>query len=232
MLIRMRVLVVEDERRVAEALRTGLGAEGWAVDVTGDGLDALRLTEEREYAAILLDIMLPGLNGYRVCARLRAAENWTPIIMLTAKDGEYDEAEALDAGADDYVTKPFSYVVLLARLRNAIRRRPAERPAVLRVGDLVLDPARRSCARAGQDISLTGKEFALLEVLARSRGRVVSKRRLLEDGWDFADEPDVNLVEVHISALRRKIDSPFGVRSIRTVRGHGYRLDAEGASDA
>ncbi|MGW0892643.1 response regulator transcription factor [Saccharopolyspora gloriosae] len=228
----MRVLVVEDERRVAEALRTGLGAEGWAVDVTGDGLDALRLTEEREYAAILLDIMLPGLNGYRVCARLRAAENWTPIIMLTAKDGEYDEAEALDAGADDYVTKPFSYVVLLARLRNAIRRRPAERPAVLRVGDLVLDPARRSCARAGQDISLTGKEFALLEVLARSRGRVVSKRRLLEDGWDFADEPDVNLVEVHISALRRKIDSPFGVRSIRTVRGHGYRLDAEGASDA
>ncbi|MCX2729699.1 response regulator transcription factor [Saccharopolyspora sp. NFXS83] len=228
----MRVLVVEDERRVAEALRTGLGAEGWAVDVTGDGLDALRLTEEHEYAAILLDIMLPGLNGYRVCARLRAAENWTPIIMLTAKDGEYDEAEALDAGADDYVTKPFSYVVLLARLRNAIRRRPAERPAVLRVGDLVLDPARRSCARAGQDIPLTGKEFALLEVLARSRGRVVSKRRLLEDGWDFAAEPDVNLVEVHISALRRKIDSPFGLRSIRTVRGHGYRLDAEGTSDA
>ncbi|MFR9730152.1 response regulator transcription factor [Saccharopolyspora sp. MS10] len=228
----MRVLVVEDERRVAEALRTGLEAEGWAVDVTGDGNDALRLTEEFEYAAILLDIMLPGLNGYRVCARLRAAENWTPIIMLTAKDGEYDEAEALDAGADDYVTKPFSYVVLLARLRNAIRRRSTARPPMLRVGDLVLDPARRSCVRAGREISLTSKEFALLEVLARSQGQVVSKRRLLEDGWDFAADPDVNLVEVHISALRRKIDSPFGRRSIRTVRGHGYRLIAEGVPDA
>ncbi|WP_258349451.1 response regulator transcription factor [Saccharopolyspora gregorii] len=220
----MRVLVVEDERRVAEALRTGLEAEGWAVDVTGDGLDALRLAADTEYAAILLDIMLPGLNGYRVCERLRAAEDWTPIIMLTAKDGEYDEADALDSGADDYVTKPFSYVVLLARLRNAIRRRATARPPLLRVGDLVLDPARRSCARGDQDISLTSKEFAVLELLARGGGQVVSKRRLLESGWDFAADPDVNLVEVHISALRRKIDNPFGRRSIRTVRGHGYRL--------
>ncbi len=224
MLIGMRVLVVEDERRVAEALRTGLEAEGWAVDVTGDGLDALRLAADTEYAAILLDIMLPGLNGYRVCERLRAAEDWTPIIMLTAKDGEYDEADALDSGADDYVTKPFSYVVLLARLRNAIRRRATARPPLLRVGDLVLDPARRSCARGDQDISLTSKEFAVLELLARGGGQVVSKRRLLESGWDFAADPDVNLVEVHISALRRKIDNPFGRRSIRTVRGHGYRL--------
>ncbi|MCA1188039.1 MULTISPECIES: response regulator transcription factor [unclassified Saccharopolyspora] len=227
----MRVLVVEDERRVAEALRTGLEAEGWAVDVTGDGLDALRLAADTEYAAILLDIMLPGLNGYRVCERLRAAEDWTPIIMLTAKDGEYDEADALDSGADDYVTKPFSYVVLLARLRNAIRRRATARPPLLRVGDLVLDPARRSCARGDQDISLTSKEFAVLELLARGGGQVVSKRRLLESGWDFAADPDVNLVEVHISALRRKIDNPFGRRSIRTVRGHGYRLVPDGGAE-
>lgn len=231
MLIGMRVLVVEDERRVAEALRTGLEAEGWAVDVTGDGLDALRLAADTEYAAILLDIMLPGLNGYRVCERLRAAEDWTPIIMLTAKDGEYDEADALDSGADDYVTKPFSYVVLLARLRNAIRRRATARPPLLRVGDLVLDPARRSCARGDQDISLTSKEFAVLELLARGGGQVVSKRRLLESGWDFAADPDVNLVEVHISALRRKIDNPFGRRSIRTVRGHGYRLVPDGGAE-
>ncbi|MEU6130478.1 response regulator transcription factor [Saccharopolyspora sp. NPDC047091] len=228
----MRVLVVEDERRVAEALRTGLEAEGWAVDVTGDGLDALRLAADTEYAAILLDIMLPGLNGYRVCERLRAAEDWTPIIMLTAKDGEYDEADALDSGADDYVTKPFSYVVLLARLRNAIRRRATARPPLLRVGDLVLDPARRSCARGDQDISLTSKEFAVLELLARGGGQVVSKRRLLESGWDFAADPDVNLVEVHISALRRKIDNPFGRRSIRTVRGHGYRLVPDGGTES
>ncbi|WP_243795629.1 response regulator transcription factor [Saccharopolyspora gloriosae] len=228
----MRVLVVEDERRVAEALRTGLEAEGWAVDVTGDGNEALRHAADHEYAAILLDIMLPGLNGYRVCARLRAAENWTPIIMLTAKDGEYDEAEALDAGADDYVTKPFSYVVLLARLRNVIRRRATARPPLLRAGDLVLDPARRSCSRGEREISLTSKEFAVLELLARGQGQVVSKRRLLESGWDFAADPDVNLIEVHISALRRKIDSPFGRHSIRTVRGHGYQLVADGGSDA
>jgi DNA-binding response OmpR family regulator len=232
MLIVMRVLVVEDERRVAEALRTGLNAEGWAVDVTGDGHEALWHAENHEYAAILLDIMLPGINGYRVCSRLRAAESWTPIVMLTAKDGEYDEADALDAGADDYVTKPFSYVVLLARLRTAVRRRADARPPLLRVGDLVLDPAQRSCARAGQEISLTSREFAVLELLARSPGRVVSKRQLLDNGWDFAAEPDVNLVEVHISSLRRKIDSPFGCRSIRTVRGHGYQLVAEEGRDA
>ncbi|WP_132877524.1 response regulator transcription factor [Tamaricihabitans halophyticus] len=220
----MRVLVVEDEPRVAEALRVGLNAEGWSTDVTGDGTEALWYAEQHEYAAILLDIMLPGLNGYRVCAQLRAAGNTTPIIMLTAKDGEYDEAEALDTGADDYVTKPFSYVVLLARLRNAVRRRSPAPSPVISVGDLTLDPASRICARTGEQISLTSKEFTLLEMLASSQGQVVSKRQLLEGGWDFAAEPDINLIEVHISALRRKIDLPFGRRSIRTVRGHGYQL--------
>ena len=231
MLIHMRVLVVEDEQRVAEALRTGLNAEGWAVDVLGDGHEALWQAEHTDYAAILLDIMLPGLNGYRVCARVRAAQNWTPIIMLTAKDGEYDEADALDAGADDYVTKPFSYVVLLARLRTAVRRRAVARPPLLHAGDLVLDPAQRTCSRAGQDITLTGKEFAVLELLARSKGQVVSKQQLLDGGWDFAAEPDANLVEVHVSSLRRKIDAPFGRRSIRTVRGYGYQLVPEGTAD-
>lgn len=223
MLSDMRVLIVEDEPRVADALRTGLNAEGWSVDVTGDGLEALWYAENHEYAAILLDIMLPGLNGYKVCTRLRAEGNATPIIMLTAKDGEYDEAEALDAGADDYVTKPFSYVVLLARLRNVVRRAPAREP-VIHVGDLVVDPATRTCLRAGDEIPLTSKEFTLLEMLAAQSGQVVSKRRLLEGGWDFAEQPEPNLIEVHISALRRKIDVPYGRRSIRTVRGHGYQL--------
>ncbi|GAA1243798.1 response regulator transcription factor [Prauserella halophila] len=219
----MRVLIVEDESRVADALRTGLNAEGWSVDVTGDGNEALWYAEHHEYAAILLDIMLPGLNGYKVCARLRAGGDATPIVMLTAKDGEYDEAEALDAGADDYVTKPFSYVVLLARLRNVVRRAPARAP-VIHVGDLVVDPSARACARGGDQILLTGKEFTLLEMLATHPGQVLSKRRLLEGGWDFAERPEPNLVEVHISALRKKIDLPYDRNSIRTVRGHGYRL--------
>ncbi|WP_031464617.1 response regulator transcription factor [Sciscionella sediminilitoris] len=228
----MRVLVVEDEQRLAAALRTGLQAEGWAVDVTGDGTEALWLAGSHDYDAILLDIMIPGLNGYRVCSRLRAAGDWTPIIMLTAKDGEYDEAEALDAGADDYITKPFSYVVLLARLRTVLRRSPVARPSLLHAGDLVLDPATRRCSRAGTDINLTAKEFAVLELLARSPGQVLSKQRLLDGGWDFAFDGAANLIEVHISALRRKIDTPFGRNSIRTVRGHGYQLLADGAADA
>ncbi|MFI6866211.1 response regulator transcription factor [Nocardia sp. NPDC050406] len=224
----MRVLVVEDETRLAGALRSGLEAEGWAVDVAGDGRLGLELAQTTRYDVIVLDIMLPGLNGYRVCSLLRAAGDWTPILMLTAKDGEHDEAEALDSGADDYVTKPFSFVVLLARLRNLVRRRPSPRPTLLRVGDLSLDPATRLCTRGETPIALTSKEFSVLEILARRPGQLVSKRELLSSGWDFAFDGDVNVVEVHISALRRKIDAPFGRNSIRTVRGHGYRLMPEG----
>ncbi|MEU8899354.1 response regulator transcription factor [Nocardia sp. NPDC048505] len=227
----MRILVVEDETRLADALRSGLEAEGWVVDVAGDGRDGLELAQTFKYDVIVLDIMLPGLNGYRVCSLLRQARDWTPILMLTAKDGEFDEAEALDSGADDYVTKPFSYVVLLARLRSLVRRRPSPRPPLLRIGDLTLDPATRVCRRAGTDIALTSKEFSVLEILARRPGQLVSKRELLTSGWDFAFQGDSNVVEVHISALRRKIDAPFGRRSIRTVRGHGYRLIAQGLSD-
>ncbi|MBF6237484.1 response regulator transcription factor [Nocardia otitidiscaviarum] len=226
----MRVLVVEDETRLAGALRSGLEAEGWAVDLAGDGRVGLEMAQTVDYDVIVLDIMLPELNGYRVCALLREAGDWTPILMLTAKDGEHDEAEALDSGADDYVTKPFSFVVLLARLRNLVRRRPAPRPTLLRVGDLTLDPATRICTRAGSDIALTSKEFSVLEILARRPGQLVSKRELLSSGWDFAFDGDSNVVEVHISALRRKIDAPFGRNSIRTVRGHGYRLVAEGGT--
>jgi DNA-binding response OmpR family regulator len=175
---------------------------------------------------IVLDVMLPRVNGYTVCARLRAAENWTPILMLTAKDGVHDEAEALDTGADDYLSKPFSYVVLLARLRALVRRGGTARPVSISVGDLTLDPAGLRCRRGEVDIALTPKEFAVLHGLARRPGQVVSKRELLAQAWDFAFDGDPNIVEVYVSALRRKIDAPFGRTSLVTVRGAGYRLEA------
>ncbi|MBM9509030.1 response regulator transcription factor [Actinacidiphila acididurans] len=222
----MRILVVEDERRLADLLKDGLTREGFAVDLAHDGRDALWLATEQPYDVIVLDVMLPGSNGYEVCARLRAAGNWTPILMLTAKDGEYDEAEALDTGADDYLTKPFSYVVLLARLRALVRRGGRERPAVLTVGDLRVDPAGLKCSRGDVQIALTPKEFAILHCLARRAGDVVPKSELLARAWDFAYDGDSNVVEVYISALRRKIDKPFGRTTLRTVRGAGYRLEA------
>ena len=175
----------------------------------------------------MLDIMLPKLNGFQVCARLRELGNWTPILMLTAKDGELDEAEALDTGADDYLTKPFSYVVLVAHLRALLRRGAAERPVLLTVGDLVVDPAARTCSRGGESIELTTKEFSIIEFLARRTGEVVSKADLLEHAWDFAYDGDPSVIEVHMSNIRRKIDKPFHVRSLRTVRGAGYRLVAD-----
>ncbi|MEQ0560191.1 response regulator transcription factor [Amycolatopsis sp. NEAU-NG30] len=224
----MRILLVEDERRLAEALRAGLGGEGYAVDLAHDGRDALWLAGEHSYAAIVLDIMLPGLNGYRVCRRLREQGDCTPILMLTAKDGEDDEIEALDTGADDFLPKPFSYGVLLSRLRALIRRGGATRPGVLKVGDLELDQARHTCRRGDVGITLTGKEFALLAYLLQRSGQVVTKAELLDNLWDFAAGATANLVEVHVSALRRKIDAPFGVETIRTVRGAGYHVVSAG----
>ena len=222
----MRALVVEDESRLAAALRRGLEAEGFAVDIAARGDDGLWLATQETFDVIVLDLMLPGLNGFQVCARLREAGVWTPILMLTAKDGELDEAEALDTGADDYLTKPFAFVVLLARIRALLRRQTPSRPAVLTVGDLALDPAVHLCRRGDVPVTLTGREFALLEYLMRHPGQVVPKSELLEHVWDSAFEGDLNVVEVHISALRRKIDAPFRRRSIETVRGVGYLLTA------
>ncbi len=223
---RVRILVVEDEQRLAELLKDGLAREGFAVDLAFDGRDGLWMATENAYDVIVLDVMLPRLNGSEVCARLRTAEIWTPILMLTAKDTARDEAQALDLGADDFLSKPFSYVVLLARLRALIRRGVRERPAVIAVGDLRVDPAGLRCDRGGADIALTPKEFAILHGLARRAGEVVTKTELLAQAWDFAYDGDSNIVEVYISALRRKIDKPFGRTTLLTVRGVGYRLEA------
>ena len=228
----MRLLIVEDEKRLATALARGLAAEGFAVDVAHDGVSGLHLAQEQDYDLIVLDIMLPGLNGYRVCDRLRAAGDETPILMLTAKDGEYDEAEGLDTGADDYLTKPFSYVVLQARIRALLRRRTRAAAQELRIGDLTVDPGARRVERAGTEVVLTAKEFAVLEHLALHAGRVVSKTDILAHVWDFAYDGDPNIVEVYVSTLRRKLDVPFGRRSITTVRGAGYRLEPDGGPHA
>ena len=224
----MRLLIVEDELRLASALQRGLGAEGFTVDLAHNGPDGLHAAQENSYDAVILDIMLPGLSGYRIIEALRAAENWVPILMLTAKDGEYDEADALDLGADDYVTKPFSFVVLLARLRALLRRGASPRPAVLKVGALVLDPAAHTVARRETNIELTPREFALLEYLMRRAGEAVSKAEILHHVWDAHYEGDANVVEVYVGYLRRKIDVPFGVQTVQTVRGAGYRLVPDG----
>jgi DNA-binding response OmpR family regulator len=220
----MRVLVVEDEIRLAHALERGLRAEGFDVDVALDGLDGLWRAREGRYGAIVLDVLLPGMNGYRVCAALRSEAIWTPILMLTAKDGEYDEAEALDNGADDFLSKPFSFVVLVARLRALARRGAGPRPCVLRVGDLELDPATRACHRGGADIDLTARQFSVLEVLMRRAPEVVPKSEILDEIWGRDVDRDPNVVEVYVSALRRKIDQPFGTHSLQTVPRAGYRM--------
>ncbi|MFI8994324.1 response regulator transcription factor [Streptomyces sp. NPDC053542] len=216
----MRLLIVEDEKRLARSLAAGLTAEGYAVDVVHDGLEGLHTASEGTYDLLVLDIMLPGMNGYRVCGALRAAGNDVPILMLTAKDGEYDEAEGLDTGADDYLTKPFSYVVLVARVKALLRRRGRTALPVLTVGALSIDQGARTVRRAGEDVPLTTKEFAVLEQLALRAGEVVSKSEILEHVWDFAYEGDPNIVEVYVSALRRKL----GAATIQTVRGAGYRM--------
>ena len=224
----MRVLVVEDEKRLAAGLKKGLEAEGFATDVALNGTDGLWMAREHPFDAIVLDIMLPGINGYRVCAALREEGIWTPILMLTAKDGEFDQAEALDTGADDYVTKPFSYVVLVARLRALIRRGAGERPAVLEAGDLRFDPSARRTCRGDIQVDLTAREMALLEFLLRRKGEVVSKTDIVEHVWDYDFEGDLNIVEVYVRHLRNKLDRPFGRTALETVRGAGYRLAADG----
>jgi two-component system OmpR family response regulator len=224
----VRLLIVEDEVRLASALQRGLSAEGFTVDLAHTGPDGLHAATETSYDAVLLDIMLPGLSGYRIIEQLRAAENWVPILMLTAKDGEYDEADALDLGADDYLTKPFSFVVLLARLRALLRRGVIPRPASLSAGDLVLDPSAHTVTRDGQPIDLTPREFSLLEFLMRHKGEAVSKADILHHVWDAHYDGDANVVEVYAGYLRRKIDTPFGRHSVQTVRGAGYRLAADG----
>ena len=219
----MRVLIVEDEERLAASTARGLRAEGFEVDVVHDGLDGLWRAKETPYAAIVLDILLPGMNGYKVCAELRQAGVWTPVLMLTAKDGEYDEAEALDTGADDYLRKPFAFVVLIARLRALIRRGATPRPPVLSAGTLRFDPADRSCSRNGVPVALTPREASVLEYLMRRSGQVVSKLELLDAVWGFDFEGEPNVVEVYVGYLRRKIGRAF----VQTVRGVGYRVVAD-----
>ncbi|MFC4068686.1 response regulator transcription factor [Actinoplanes subglobosus] len=223
----MRILVVEDEAELAETIRDGLAREGFTVDLAHDGPDGLWTATESPhgaYDAIVLDIMLPGLSGYEVCRQLRSRQIWTPVLMLTAKDGEYDEADALDLGADDYMTKPFSFVLLIAHLRALIRRGAPERPAVLAAGDLTLDPAQRRVCRGDTQIPVTPREFALLEFLLRNRDRAVTKAAIIENVWDAHFSGDRNIVEVYVGYLRKKIDHPFGRNTIETVRGTGYRI--------
>ena len=224
----MRVLVVEDEERLALGIQRGLEAEGFAVDVALDGDDGLWRAREHPYDAIVLDIMLPGTNGFRICSTLRDENNWTPILMLTAKDGEYDEAEALDSGADDYLTKPFSSIVLVAHLRALIRRGIPERPAVLEAGDLRFDPAARRATRGDTEVVLTAREGSVLEFLLWRKGEVVTKTEILDHVWDHAFEGDPNIVEVYVGHLRSKLDRPFGRAAFETVRGEGYRLAEDG----
>jgi two-component system OmpR family response regulator len=223
----MRVLVVEDEVKMAGLLRRALEEEGYAVDVASNGADGLWLGTENAYDAVVLDLMLPDVVGFDVCRRLREAGRWSPVLMLTARDAVADRVAGLDAGADDYLTKPFSLAELLARLRALIRRGGVERPAVLRAGDLTLDPTTHTVRRASTDIELTAKEFALLEYLMRHVGEVLSRTRLIEHVWDFAYEGDSNVVDVYVRYLRNKIDRPFGRDSIETVRGSGYRLRSQ-----
>ncbi len=226
----MRVLMVEDEVRLAQTVSRGLVAEGFVVDIVHDGAEGLDQARLRDYDVIILDIMLPSLNGYDVCRGLREAHVWTPVLMLTAKDGEYDQVDAFDLGADDYLTKPFSFVVLVARLRALVRRGAPVRPTVLQVGDLVLDPTTRMVRRGKSDIDLTPREFGLLHFLMRHAGDVVSKLEILQGVWDVNYEGDENVVEVYVGYLRRKIDQPFGHQSIQTVRGVGYRLSGHGGA--
>jgi two-component system, OmpR family, response regulator len=220
----MRILLVEDDRHVANAVRRGLEAEGYAVDLALDGIEGEWFARENSYDAMVLDVMLPGLAGDDLCARLRAAGDWTPILMLTARSAAEEEARALDVGADDFLAKPFSYVVLVARLRALIRRGSPERPAVLEAVGLRLDPSAHLVWRGDTQIALTPRQFSLLEFLMRRTGEVVSKATILEHVWDFAYEGDPNIVEVYVRQLRQRIDEPFGLQSLQTVRLVGYRL--------
>ncbi|MFF0494316.1 response regulator transcription factor [Nocardia sp. NPDC004068] len=220
----MRILMVDDEIRFAETLRRGLVAEGFVVELAHDGHTGLELAATQQFDVLILDIMLPGKNGYEIVRELRRRQVWTPVLMLSAKDGEYDQADAFDLGADDYLTKPFSFVILLARLRALLRRGAPERPTTLTAGDLYLDPAQRHVTRTGTPITLTPREYGLLEYLMRHKNTVVTKAEILRSVWDAHYDGDDNVIEVYIGYLRRKIDTPFGTHSIETIRGVGYRL--------
>jgi two-component system OmpR family response regulator len=222
----MRLLVVEDEARLALLLKRGLEEQGYAVDVTGDGAEALWLATENDYDTIVLDIMLPGLDGLEVTKRLRAGGRWAPVLLLTARDGIDDRVVGLDAGADDYLVKPFSFAELAARVRALVRRGRVERPTVLEVGDLRLDPARRQAWRGPVELELSPTEFALLELFLAHPDEVLTRTRMLEHVWDFAYDPASNVVDQYVGYLRRKIDRPFGRADLETVRGVGYRLRA------
>jgi two-component system OmpR family response regulator len=224
----MRVLIVEDEAKLAALLRRGLVEEGYAADVAAKGEDALWMAESTPYDAVVLDVVLPGIDGLEVCRTLREQGLWVPIVMLTARGAIGDRVTGLDAGADDYLTKPFSFAELLARLRALTRRGAVERPAIVEVGSLRLDPATRRVWRGEVEVTLSTKEFALLEVMMRRPGRVLSRLDLLEHAWDFAYENRSNVIDVYIRYLREKVDRPFGVMSIETVRGSGYRLRSDG----
>ena len=226
----MRVLLVEDDLRMAAALRRGLQAERMVVDVATRGADALWMARATDFDALVLDVMLPDLDGFETCRRLRSDGIWVPIIMLTARDAVGDRVRGLDEGADDYLTKPFSLAELLARLRALARREAVERPTVLEVGTLRLDPATRQVWRGDEEIALSGREFALLEAFMRRPGQVLSRLQLLEAAWDYGYEHRSNVIEVYIGYLRDKIDRPFGLRSLETVRGFGYRLRKEGGA--
>jgi two-component system OmpR family response regulator len=220
--------VAEDDARMAAAIRRGLRFEGLVVDLAGEGEEAIRKAGATQYDAIVLDVMMPDLDGFETCRRLRADGVWVPVVMLTARDAVEDRVRGLDGGADDYLTKPFSLAELLARLRALVRRGPIERPSVLAVGDLQLDPASREVRRGDVEIELSAREFALLETLMRRPGQVFSQLQLLEAAWDLGYEQRSNVVEVYVRYLREKIDRPFGVSSIETVRGVGYRLRRDG----
>jgi two-component system, OmpR family, response regulator len=226
----MRALIVEDQLKMASLIRRGLLEEGYAADVARTGEDAVWMARATEYDAIVLDVMLPGIDGFEVCRRLREDDVWSPVLMLTARDGVEDRIVGLDTGADDYLTKPFSFAELLARLRALTRRGPVERPPVVEVGSLRLDPRTHQAWRGETEIQLSTKEFALLDTFMRRPGQVLSRFDLLEHAWDYSYENRSNIVDVYVRYLREKIDRPFGVRSIETVRGAGYRLRKDGGA--